>query len=274
MRKYLLSAFVMLSMAGTASAAPIALPSSSPLFFQFLNQEQVDTSLTNSIDVPGPYGLAGNWGVVLLTNIQTGFVTVPNEDIQGTGNPIFANQILPPGAQITGLFYDIDLTSGTTATGGILDLYWQEGANVNMATAQPNLATVNTFTSGTFLARINFASGIRGPVGDCNTTIESDLDVTNLTGTGRADSFGNVDTGAGGAWAASLNGNWFNTPCGQRDIRFSNFFNLDPNWNGTTSNVIGLRSNDPGRVFTAPEPATLALFGLGLLGIARARRKK
>jgi hypothetical protein len=97
--------------------------------------------------------------------------------------------------------------------------------------------------------------------------------VTTLTGSGQADSFGNIDLSAGGAWASTLNGDWFNTPFGTRDIRFSNFFNLNPLWDGA-GDVIGLRSNDPARVMTVPEPMSLTLLGLGLLGVGIRSRKR
>jgi len=271
--------FATLLYANAAVAAPIALPENEPLFIQFVNIEQVDTSLTNSIDVPGPYGTAGNWGVLLVTTIQEGAVTVPNQDIQGGGSNLFVNGGVG-GAQITGIFYDIDLKTGTEATGGRLDLYWTDSGSVDAncaagTTCAPDLATVNLFTSGTLLASIEFASGIN-PL-DGTTTIKSSLDVTSITGQGQADSFGNVDVSAGGAWADVLNGDWFNTAFGTRDIRFSNFFNLNPNWNDPLdSDVIGLRSNDPARVMTSavPEPASLGLFGLALAGLAVQQRRR
>jgi hypothetical protein len=277
MKRFLLSAFAVLSMAGTASAAPINLPPNTPLFFQFVNLEQLDQSLTNSIVVPGGLGTAGNWGVFIITNIQTGTVTTPNEDIQGGGiNDIYSAGV--GGPQIYGIFYDIQTTSATTANEGILELYWSDGPSVgNINSALPNAATVAAYRSGDHLATLNFASGIRGPVGDCDTTIASTVDLTTQNPAGFADSFASVDVAAGGAWANDLNRDWFNTLCGTRDLRFSNFFNASApaGWDTDGAGpIVGLRSNDPGRAFTTPEPATMALFGLGLLGLARARRKQ
>ncbi|RZI84040.1 MAG: PEP-CTERM sorting domain-containing protein [Rubrivivax sp.] len=298
--------------AGSAFAAPIALKPG-PVFVQFNNLEQagfIDTSGFKTVNLGKLDGVDQvltqgqtefNWGVFNVSTVQKGKVATPHEDISG-GTPFFADTI--SGGQIHGIFYGFNLNCAdpvgcTKLSGGYIDLYWTDNSagNITEDDLDGNFAASNRsgfnvagkFTDGVLLARLGYQSGTVD--GDSTTTVTSSRDPLNFSGTGQADGFasvmdvngdGVVDA-ADGSWAPSLNADWFfvdpngNGTRGEagetRDLRFSTFYqNLD-SWDAGPF-VQGLRSNDPARAFVLPEPGSVALVGLSLLGLGIARRRR
>lgn len=302
-----LAAAAALTLAGAvATASPIQLQPG-PVYVQFNNLEQagpINTSGFANVNLGMLDGVSKtltsgqsefNWGVFNVSTIQLGGVATPHQDISG-GTPYFADTL--SGGQVHGIFYGFQLGSDATKlTGGYIDLYWTDNSASNITNADMNGAyaptnrtgfntTSSKFTDGVLLARLGYQPGII--TGDNGTTVKSTVDPLNLTGSGQADGFasvmdvngdGKID-GADGSWASVLDSNWFFTdPTGTgaiqtRDLRFSTFYNGLDTWSNPASGIQGLRSNDPARAFVVPEPGSVALVGLSLLGLGIARRRR
>jgi len=246
-----------------------------------------------------------NWGVFNVSSVQFGAVATNNLDISG-GDNYFSNGGTSP--QIHGIFYGFQLNCAnpvgcTKLTGGYIDFYWTEGAQsqgANRITAadmngdysasnRTDWNKMGKFTAGTLLARLGYQSGAID--GDATTTVTSTQDPLSVQQVGQADGFasvmdvngdGKIDA-ADGAWAAALNSDWFYTdPNGNgtrgekgetRDFRFTTLYNNLDKWDAGPF-VQGLRSNDPARAFALPEPASVTLVGLSLLGLGFASRRR
>lgn len=277
----------------TVMAAPITLPRS-PLFIQYTNNEQFSPS--NSIQSTTPAGAPtteGNWGILQISSIVRGTALAPlGSDIQGGGANVFTDGGVG-GPQITGIFYGTNVNpGGLSATGGFIDLYWRDIGTANTgADLAAGFNPARRLNQKTYLgyaeplnpAFIFLAQLVYGPGCDGDPTHHVCTGVAPNTGDGTAKSYQSVNVAAGGAWANQLDTNFFtldangNPLASPQDVRSDSNFtrNGASAWNGT-GDIIGLRSNDPVRADVlepVPEPATLSLFGLGMIGVGFLSRR-
>jgi len=296
----------------TVMAAPIELPVG-PLFVQYTNNEQF--SLTNSIHstdaTTGAVTSEGNWGILQISSIVKGTTqNPPGSDIQGGGASVFSGGG-PGGPQITGIFYGTTINSptGSSATGGKIDLYWQDvgkantGADLAAGFDPARRLNQKTYTGYAEPLNPNFiflAQLVYGPGCDSGGVNHVCTGVAPATQDGTAKSYQSVNLAAGGLWASQLNSNFFTLDANGNPLFPAADVRTDSNFtrNGAGAwdtdgigplpqcqtiggvpqpcDIIGLRSNDPVRADVlqpVPEPATLSLFGLGMLGVGYLHRR-
>jgi hypothetical protein len=273
-------------------AAPITLPVS-PLFVQYTNNEQF--SVTNSIHstnaTTGAVTSEGNWGILQISSIVKGTALNPlGSDIQGGGANVFTDGGAG-GHQITGIFYGTTVNpGGLSAQGGVVDLYWRDVGTANTGAdlaagfdpaRRLNQKTYTGYAEPLNPAFIFLAQLVYGPGCDSNPAHNVCTGVAPGTGDGTAKSYQSVNRAAGGLWASQLDTDFFTLDANGNPLLPAQDTRTDSNftqngagaWNGG-GDIIGLRSNDPVRALVTPEPATLTLFGLGLLGAGFMRRRK
>lgn len=251
---------------------------------KFSNWESFDTiDPQTGLPVVGGH----NYGILKIS-------TVESDD----GNNTLLWSSGQGGGELTGVFSGITLTAVTpsgggfdlVSTGGALDLYLNPvgtfagagGANQGnggyAAAGGGCLINQNCYNGisnaagGALFLGLDWVSGI-DPL-DATTTIDGGLDGSTFPGTGDAGGFLDV---TGGAYAFNFDTNGQSTAFGNRDLFAQNDFCVNGTV-GCASPAQGdwqLVSEDPVRAsFRVPEPGTLLLGGIGLLGLGFSKRRR
>ncbi len=230
----------------------------------------------------GPVQGSENFGILSITSIQAG---------DGSGQQLWVQG--QSGAELTGVFRDITVLSSTVtaggdlnvkSTGGLLDLYINNagsftaagGATQGTAGYAACPITLDCYNGisnvgGDLFLSLAFASGI-DPANPA-VTVDGDFDGATFPTTGDAAGYLNV---TGGTYAENFDNDGFVTAFGLRDMFFQNDFCPNGTPTCTPGGPVGnweLLSDDPVRAQFIPEPGSLALLGIALLGFAGLRRR-
>ncbi len=295
---------LMVGVSQTAFSLPYVpeIPDDQPLYFKFNNYEQISPS--GSIVAPSGT-LEQNWGILDTTSVAVGDLSVLPSGDEPIDHQLFARgggvwaDVGFGGEELTAIFWGIQNDTTNTSnqlagTNGWVDLYFDDDPATEFSSAyDPADRTADDMyagaTEGVFLARLELLNGAIEE-GEPDTSIIGSITPTPDGFTeGSADTFGGIVAdvdGDGilyeplddGAWAFHLDSNWFDTWLGPNtaDLRFKNSYNPLSTWNGPAgTDIVGAISDDPARAFSQPipEPTTVLLVGVGLLGLAGVGRR-
>jgi|GEM_PF-634321 hypothetical protein len=152
-------------------------------------------------------------------------------------------------------------TTGLTTASGPMPVPDYDGL---LDSEMPDWNLWNGYGDGDLWVSADFTPGVI--IGDSVTTYTEALDTFTLPASGSSNAFLNV---TGGLVAALLDTNGFTTGIGT-DADLDMSVDITGNQNNSGWNL----GEDPIKANVVPEPTTLILFGLGLLGFAGIARKK
>jgi hypothetical protein len=212
-------------------------------------------------------------GTGLADGNQNSFAIVSISSILGANDQILWAKGVSSGDYITGLVYGLDdnninIAADGTGTidsiGGKIDLYLNTSDFTPAASAPPGSLTGLSApadswnaTLGSPFLTLEFIPGVLSPT-DYTTTYHQDIFIN--TAGGAVFGMGNGYLAVTGGSAASI----FDDYTYAFNDSFSNLLGDTKGW---------LVKSD-GLAVSTPEPASMILLGLGLLGAARLRRKK